>query len=382
MYGCFKSAAGMIIAGAIAVAGSASGVGAAGANEGPSPKTFHLPEVSFHYTDDTLPAIYRTATVRRFDNTPADNPITDAGATLGRVLFYDTRLSASDTVSCSSCHQQQHAFSDTKRFSIGHRGGATSRNAMPLVEVRYYARGRFFWDERAATLEEQVLIPVQNKVEMGQELNTVVGVLRKDSAYPALFEKAFGDRRITAERTSKALSQFVRSLVSYRSKYDEGLALAGFPQADFPNFTTQENRGKAIFLRRCGICHLPPSAGVVLSMQDARNNGLDADDGVTDLGVADVTGRRRHMGLFKSPSLRNVEYTAPYMHDGRFATLKQVVEHYSNGVKAAPNLDPRLRGPGPMRLAPAQQAALVAFLKTLSDQAFITDPKFSDPFVR
>ncbi len=297
MYGCFKSAAGMIIAAALAIVGSASVARAAGANDGPRPKTLHLPEVPFHYTDDTLPAIYRTATVRRFDNTPANNPITDAGATLGRVLFYDTRLSASNTVSCSSCHQQQHAFSDTKRFSIGHRGQATSRNAMPLVDVRYYARGRFFWDERAATLEEQVLIPVQNKVEMGQNLNTVVGVLRKDSAYPTLFEKAFGDRRITAERTSKALAQLVRSLVSYRSKYDEGLALVGFPQADFPNFTAQENRGKAIFLRRCGICHLPPSAGVVLSMQDTRNNGLDADDGVTDLGVADVTGRRRHIGL-------------------------------------------------------------------------------------
>jgi cytochrome c peroxidase len=249
------------------------------------------------------------------------------------------------------------------------------------VDLRYYGRGRMFWDERAATLEEQVLIPIQNKVEMGQDLTTVVQVLGKDSAYSDLFEKAFGDRKITADRTSKALAQFVRSLVTYRSKYDEGLALAGFPQADFPTFTREENRGKAIFLRRCGVCHFPPSAGVVLSMQDTRNNGLDGDDGVTDSGVADVTGRQRHIGLFKAPSLRNVEYTAPYMHDGRFATLEQVVEHYSSGVKAHPNLDPRLRVTQGVRLSAAQQAALIAFLKTLSDPAFITDPKFSDPFM-
>src|SRR5262249_53291249 len=155
----------------------------------------------------------------------------------------------------------------------------------------------------------------------------------------------FGDRQVTAPRTASALAQFVRSLVSYRSKYDHGLASTGSISSDFSNFTPQENRGKAIFLNRCANCHLPPNQGVIFSSQAPQNNGLDDDARVPDLGLADVTFNRFQAGDSKSPSLRNIEYTGPYMHDGRLATLEDVIDHYSSGVKPHPNLDPRLGGP-------------------------------------
>jgi cytochrome c peroxidase len=347
----------------------------------PSSPLLKLPETPYHYADD-LPSFYRSNPVRRLDNTPANNPITDHGATLGRVLFYDTRLSANNTVSCASCHRQENAFSDPRKFSIGFAGGSTDRHSMPLVDLRYYARGRYFWDERAATLEEQVLMPIQNSLEMGQNLPTLVNVLSSDMHYPALFKNAFGDETVTPQRVSSALAQFARSLVSYRSRFDRGLQRAGAIDADFDNFSAAENRGKSMFLNRCAQCHLPPGQGVIFSSQQTQNNGLDANTNVQDLGVADITFNRFQAGEFKAPSLRNIEYTGPYMHDGRFATLEQVVEHYSSGVKNHPNLDRRTGPPGGRRMSPADKSSLVAFLKTLSDPEFIKDPRFSDPFER
>jgi cytochrome c peroxidase len=341
-------------------------------------RALHLPDEPYRYANVELPAHFKTLVVRRFNNTPKDNPITDAGATLGRVLFYDTRLSANNTVSCGSCHQQKHAFTDPRRYSKGFDGKDGERHAMPLVNVRDYLNGRFFWDERAATLEEQVLMPIQNKLEMGHDLQQLLVTLSKDADYAVLYEKAFGDSEVTKERTAKALAQFVRSLISYQSKYDEGLAKVETVREDFPNFTADENRGKTLFLRRCAVCHLPAGQGAVFSMLQARNNGLDTDATVADRGVANVTSNRRQAGQFKSPSLRNIEYTGPYMHDGRFKTLEEVIDHYSTGVKPSPNLDPTLRGRP--KLDDEQKAALVAFLKTLSDPKFIADPKFSDPF--
>jgi cytochrome c peroxidase len=304
--------------------------------------------------------------------------VTDAGATLGRVLFYDTRLSANNTVACASCHHQKKAFTDPQRFSKGFEGKLTDRNAMGLANVRYYPRGRFFWDERAATLEEQVLMPIQSKIEMGQDLTTLIKVLEKDAHYPALFEKAFGEGAITKERVARALAQFLRSMVSHQSKYDEGLAKAESVRAPFENFTVEENRGKSLFLARCATCHMPRGQSAHFIMNRPLNNGLDADFTKSDGGVGDITLVGGQVGLFKSPSLRNVEFTAPYMHDGRFKTLEAVVDHYSKDVKAHPNLDRRLRRRG--NFSASQKAALVAFLKTLSDRNFTTDPKFSDPF--
>jgi cytochrome c peroxidase len=340
-------------------------------------RTLRLPETPYRYADLDLPAHFKTAAARRFDNTPRDNPVTNAGATLGRVLFYDTRLSANNTFACASCHAQSRAFSQPTRFSKGYEGKLTDRNAMSLVNLRYYPRGRFFWDERAHSLEQQVLMPIQSKTEMGQELPKLLEILAKDDRYPELYRQAFGEGAITPEQTARALAQFLRSMVSYQSKYDEGLAKVLSSRNDFDNFTSQENRGKRLFQANCATCHLPQGQEAHFIMNRPLNNGLDADYKNTDGGVGDITLKSSELGLFKSPSLRNVELTAPYMHDGRFATLDAVLDHYTRDVKAHPNLDGRARR---RNLSNSDKAALVAFLKTLTDQKFITDPKYSDPF--
>jgi cytochrome c peroxidase len=337
-----------------------------------------LPDPPHPYADIDLPAHFKTPAAQRFDNLPRDNRVTDAGAALGRVLFHDTRLSASNNTACASCHHQKHAFVDPNRFSEGHQGKKTDRHAPSLVELRYYPRGRFFWDERASSLEDQVLKPIQSPLEMGNTLPKLMEALVKDEHYPELYEKAFGSKSITPERTARALAQFLRSMVSYRSKYDEGLAKARLVRADFDNFTAEENRGKNLFLDRCASCHLPGGQSAHFVLDRPRNNGLDADIRKTDGGIGDMTLNTAQVGLFKSPSLRNAEFTAPYMHDGRFKTLEEVVEHYSRGIKPHPNADGRLRRP--LNFNRRQEASLVAFMKTLSDRHFINDPKYSDPF--
>src|SRR5262245_55614752 len=167
-------------------------------------RTLRLPETPYRYADIDLPAHFKTAAARRFDNSPRDNPVTNAGATLGRVLFYDTRLSANNTVACASCHHQKHAFVNPDRFSKGHEGKLTDRHAPSLVNLRYHPRGRFFWDERARTLEQQVLLPIQSKIEMGNDLTRVVEMVRADKSYPELFRKAFGDTDVTSNRMARA----------------------------------------------------------------------------------------------------------------------------------------------------------------------------------
>jgi cytochrome c peroxidase len=336
-----------------------------------------LPETPYEYVDLKLPAHFRTNAAKQFDNMPPSNPVTNAGATLGRVLFYDTRLSATNTVSCASCHHQKNAFASPDRFAKGHEGKLVDRHAMSLANVRYYPRGRFFWDERAPTLEAQVLMPIQSKIEMGNELRKLTETLARDPHYPELFKKAFGSKEINSQRVAKALAQFVRSLVSYQSKYDEGMNQVLVVREDFPNFTAQENRGKTLFLQRCATCHLPRGQSAHFFMVRPFNNGLDTDLLKTDGGLGEITLRSDDLGLFKSPSLRNVEFTAAYMHDGRFNTLEQVVEHYSKGVKRNANTDGRVRA---FNFDNNQKAALIAFMKTLSDTRFTTDPKYADPF--
>src|SRR5262249_6386160 len=193
-----------------------------------------------------------------------------------------------------------------------------------------------------------------------------------------LFRKAFGEEKITSDRMGKAVAQFLRSLVSYQSKYDEGRGKARSVRDDFDNFTAEENRGKSLFLRDCASCHLPGGQEAHFFTNRPLNNGLDRDTKNSDGGVGDVTLKPSDVGLFKSPSLRNVELTSPYMHDGRFDTLEKVIDHYSRDVKPHPNVDGRLRRP--LNFNDAEKAALIAFLKTLSDPKFVTDPKFSDPF--
>ncbi len=357
-----------------------------------SQRTLNLPNKSFNYSKIELPKHFRVAFLDRLDNTPKDNPITDAGAALGRVLFYDTQLSINGKVACASCHLQKNAFADPRKVSVGFAGKKVDRNGMSLVNTRYYPNGRFFWDERVRTLEDQVLMPIENATEMGHSIQKLVPQIANDPIYPPLFRKAFGDAKVTKDRMSKALAQFVRSIVSYRSKYDKGLAKAGSIFERFPNYSKLENEGKRLFLgrARCFTCHLvgngPPERdnrrvrqGAIFLMTGPANNGIDGTLKVRDGGLGDITLNSFQFGEFKSPSLRNVAVTAPYMHDGRFKTLKQVIDHYDSGVKNHPNLDRRLRGLR-LNLTRRHKQALIAFLKTLTDRELLNDPKYSNPF--
>ncbi len=339
-----------------------------------------LPATPFNYANLTLPAHLSGFDLQQEDNTPAGNPVTDEGATLGRVLFYDTRLSRNQSISCASCHQQEHGFSDPDRFSSGFEGGLTGRNSMGMANLRFYANGRAFWDERAASVEDQALMPIQDAVEMGMTLPEVVARLEATTFYPGLFEDAFGTPEITPERIGQALAQFGRSIVSAEARYDEGRAQRLRTQP-FPNFTAEENRGKQLFFStqtECSRCH----ATDAFIGDRARNIGLDV--ATTDQGLGAVTGNPADDGKFKVPSLRNVALTAPYMHDGRFATLEEVVEFYDSGVQSHPNLDGRLRDaqgqPLRLNLPASDKAALVAFLRTLTDSSLVTDERWSDPF--
>lgn len=349
-------------------------------------KYLALPSDEFNYSNPNLPAYFTNEAASDLDNTPGDNRITNTTATLGRILFYDKNLSANNTIACASCHLQDKGFSDPAQLSTGFEGGLTGRQSMSLANARYYANGRFFWDERASTLEDQTLMPIQDHIEMGMTLEDLVPKLQATEYYGILFNDAFGSEEVTSDRISLALAQFVRAMVSYQSKYDQGLSRTNGGNANqLPNFSNLENLGLRIFTDpqrgACAGCHSTPlQVGI-----GAQNNGLDLS--TTDEGLGALTGNPRDDGKFKSPSLRNIGVTAPYMHDGRFATLLEVVEHYNSGVQAHPNLDPRLRGgpgnPQPRRLNlnDQEKQALVAFLNTLTDEVFLTDEKFSNPFV-
>lgn len=329
----------------------------------------------FGYAVTNLPEHFATGDVAATNNTPADNAITNAGATLGRVLFYDKRLSHNNGTACASCHQQAANFDDPEQLSTGFEGGLTGRHSTPLANAAYYERGRMFWDERAASLEQQVLMPIQDAVEMGTNLEELREELAATDFYPKLFEQAFGTSEITDERISKALAQFVRSMVSYQSKFDQAVA-AGTP--DDPNFaavfTASERRGAQIFhgTGGCSGCHHTSAQ----TMDRPHNIGLDADNSA-DEGAGN--------GLFKAMSLRNVAASSHFMHDGRFSSLEEVIEHYSTGVEDNANLSRALRRvDGSVRLlnlSTGDKQALVAFLNTLTDEAFLTSELFSDPFV-
>ena len=358
--------------------------------DGPTP---NLPSEYYNYANQVFPAHFNANRVQGFDNTPANNPTTDAGATLGRVLFFDRALSQNFRVSCASCHRAQDGFSDDRVLSLGFEGGLTRRHSMPAINLAFYDNGRFFWDERATSLEDQVLKPIQDEVEMGMTLPDLVDRLQGIDYYPALFEDAFGTTEITDDLIARALAQYIRSIVSYQSPFDEGIAQVNDIRDNFPNFTAEENMGKGIFLTSCANCHMEPSQPgnpnfAIFHLQDPSNNGLDAVS-TDDLGLAETTGNPQDEGKFKSATMRNIELTAPYMHDGRFSTLEEVVDFYSTGVQNHPNLAPQLRVPGPgggqprrFNFTQEQKDALVAFMLTLTDDEIANDPKFSNPFRR
>ncbi len=345
---------------------------------GQSPGVPALPTTTQDYVGyavTNLPSHFATGDVAATDNTPADNPITNAGATLGRVLFYDKRLSHNDGLSCASCHQQSTGFGDSNQFSEGFEGGLTGRHSTALSNAAYYERGRFFWDERAATLEDQVLMPIQDAVEMGTDLDQLRDELAATDYYPKLFQDAFGSTEITNDRIAGALAQFVRSMVSYQSKYDEAVEIGTIEEPDFQSvFTAQELLGQQLFhgVGRCSDCHTTHAQVA----ERPQNIGLDADNSA-DEGAGN--------GRFKVMSLRNAEVRGRFMHDGRFATLEEVVEFYNSGVQDNPNLAGALRTNGgtplQLNLTQAEKNALVAFMETLTDNTFLTSDLFSDPFV-
>ena len=366
---------------------------------------YNLPEIPYNYSDPNFPDTF-TPYVFGFDNTPTDNPITDDGVTLGRVLFYDKNLSNDNSISCASCHKQEFGFSDNTPKSIGISGEHTFRNSMGFANAGFYAAENFSWDHKAPNLEAQVLLPIIDEIELGNTLEDIVEKLTDLAYYEPLFINAFGDSQITSTKISKALSQFVRSIYSFNTKYDRGIELTKDIFIDFPNFTTKANLGKDIFngkltpgaIGTCITCHLPNSTPlhftqpipknanqVIFSGAEPDNIGLDIDLNVEDNGLGVVLNIESFYGHFKTPSLRNIELTGPYMHDGRLETLEDVVDHYSTGVLAHPYLSAHMMNgegePRHLNLTPEESEALVAFMKTLTDYELINDEKFSNPFI-
>lgn len=332
------------------------------------------------------------------DNT-GSNTITNAKATLGRVLFYDKQLSINNTVACGSCHIQKFAFGDTALASLGVENGRTARHSMRLINARFSNEAKFFWDERAATLEEQSTKPIQDHAEMGFSgqngrpgISTMLAKIQGINYYNELFKFVYGNTTVTEARLQECLSQFIRSIQSFDSRYDIGRAQVGMEQQGFPNYSQQENMGKNLFLMPaqfssqgvrvggglgCAGCHAPPEFSID---PNSGNNGI--------VGVLNGTGI--DINNTKAPTLRDLvgitgDPNGPLMHTGAIKTLQAVIGHYDQIVQAPGNtrLDQRLRPNGfgqNLNLNQQEVDAVIAFLKTLSGTAVYTDEKWSDPF--
>ncbi len=300
----------------------------------------------------------------------ADNPLTVEGIALGRRLFYEKKLSEDNTMACASCHVQANGFSDPKKFSVGIKGDIGTRQSMAIFNLAWNAP--FFWDGRAASLELQAHDPVINPLELNTTWQTVVKKLQADAAYPELFRLAFGTSQIDSTLITKAIAQFERTIVSYDSKFDHF-----YFKGDSSVFNDAEKRGLKVFFGKglCLHCHTDAN----FSDNALRNNGLDIFP--KDNGFGDISKNPDDNGKFKVTSLRNIEYTAPYMHDGRFRTLEQVVEHYDGGVAfGTPNLDFNMQEfVGGLGLTQQEKKDLVTFLKTLSDPNLLTNKNWSNP---
>lgn len=332
-----------------------------GGTGGPTLTQPNLPATPFNYVV-TYPAHIQNALVLN-DNTPADNPITNDGATLGRVLFYDKNLSKNNTVSCASCHRPDQSFSDSAVLSLGFNNALTARHSMPVLNLRFYKSGKMFWDERAASVEKQALVPIQSSVEMGLTLAELESRVKALSYYPPLFQKAFGSSQIDSVKIAKAIAQFERSIVTYQSKYDlvkQGLA----------TFTADEAAGEQLFLTppppgpgpgtppSCAGCHTPP---MFLTSNPA---GPFTIPDATDKGI-------NNEGRFKSGTLRNMTIRRSLFHNGSTTTTLAML---SGGPPGSPTHVPA------HSVAPQDVQKLFAFMQTLNDQTVTTDPKFSDPF--
>ncbi len=344
-----------------------------------------------NYTSPTLPAHY-DASLLATNNQTSANITSDKGATLGRVLFNDVRLSFNDTKSCASCHLQSNGFVDQPQFSTGFAGGLTTAHAMRLGNIAFYQGNSMFWNKSATSIEDQATDPIQNATEMGFDathggLSALISKMQNLSYYPELFTWVYGDSAITEARIQNALAQFQRSMISSNSKWDRayavvfanngsvntpqnfGRTLAGpnIPAAD--RFTASEDNGRDLFMRApnnggkgCAGCHQPPTFSLD---PNSRSNGLDVNESV----------------IFKSPSLKNVALSGRFMHDGRFSTLDQVLTHYAAGIQAGPARDNRLPVGG-IAMTAQEQADIVAFLQTLTDTTLNTDTRFGNPFTK
>ena len=310
---------------------------------------------------------------------PLDNPLTEEGIYLGRLLFYDPILSLDSTQSCASCHHQENAFTDPVKVSKGITGALGRRNSMALFNLLWHREG-FFWDGRSVTLKDQVTKPVTDPIEMAHvTFCDALKKLRQSALYREHFCKTFGDDEITQERYEKALEQFLVTIVSDNSKFDK------IERSEPGNsYTFEELQGRAIFFGEppaggdCFHCHGSSTFG----SHEFMNNGLDKT--FNDFGRFDFTEKENDKGKFKVPSLRNIAFTAPYMHDGRFATLEDVINFYANDVQPnSPNLDPLMKHKNTefkLSLTEQDKQNLISYLMTLSDSSLTTNPAFANPF--
>lgn len=314
---------------------------------------------------------------------PTDNPLTVMGVELGKRLFYEKRLSGDNTLACAGCHAPSESFSDKNQYSKGIDGQFGKRNSMALVNLGY--QKFFFWDGRAKTLEEQILFPVQDPVEMHQSWTNAVIKLRADKSYRNQFFVAFGTDQIDSTLVAKSIAQFLRTMVSGFSKYDVmykykySIPLTAKEQGLLSQVTNEEWAGYDLFNSLnggdCFHCHNGP----LMQVNIFANNGLDAT--FSDLGRGKVTNNPADMGHFKVPTLRNISLTAPYMHDGRFQTLDQVIEHYSSGIVHSTTISPLIEfaSQGGVQLDAFEKGLIKKFLLTLTDHEFINNPKFAPP---
>ncbi|MCF8256827.1 MAG: c-type cytochrome [Flavobacteriales bacterium] len=303
---------------------------------------------------------------------PADNPMTVEGVALGRRLFFEPMLSGDNTMSCSTCHRPENGFSEPQQTSVGINGEVGTRNAMAIINLGWVRTG-LFWDGRAATLEAQALGPVTNPIEMNSKWPEVESKLNAHADYPQLFKDAFGVDRIDSLTVAKAIAQFERTLISGNSKFDR------WYNRHEIQLSEQEMRGFVMYNTEVADCFHCHGLGGFITDNQFQNNGLD--ETFADMGRYDVTGEEGDRGRFRTPTLRNIEMTAPYMHDGRFFTLEEVVDHYSDHVKISPTISPTMElvGFGGAQLTQQQKEDLVAFLRTFTDPEFLSNPDFSDP---
>ncbi|RDC57753.1 cytochrome-c peroxidase [Pedobacter chinensis] len=293
-----------------------------------------------------------------------DNKITNAGFALGKKLFYDARLSADKSVSCGSCHQQFAAFANLDhKVSHGVNNCQGKRNAPPLFNLAW--QKAFFWDGGVKNIETSPLNAITDACEMGTDVETIINLLKNTSPYPQMFNKAFGSVEINSQRILKSITQFMAVLVSGNSKYDLVMR-----KENGASFNSLELAGYHLFKEKCSSCHAEP----LFTDFSYRNNGLDLVS--ADEGRSHITGLATDFGTFRIPTLRNIEYTGPYMHDGRFYSLDEVLEHYNSGIKPSPNLDPLLKSGIPLNSSEKEQ--IKAFLKTLTDNEFIKNTLYSE----